>query len=140
MGCMNRRSLLQSLPAFALLNASGFVEAQATGNVYELRMYTTYPGKLEALKARFRDHTITIFKRFNMKSVAYWTVIDPAPDAATLVYILEHPSREAAKANWAAFEADPEWRKVSAASEADGKLVSHVQSIFLESTDFFPAI
>jgi hypothetical protein len=137
---MNRRSLLQSLPTLVLLNVSGFAESQTTGKVYELRMYATYPGKLDALKARFRDHTISIFQRFNMKSVAYWTVIDPAPNAATLVYILEHSSREAAKANWAAFEADPEWQKVRTESEANGKIVSNVQSIFLESTDFSPAI
>jgi hypothetical protein len=54
----------------------------------------------------------------------------------TLIYILAHPSREAAKQHWDEFRNDPEWKKVSAESEANGKIVSHVDSVFMDATDY----
>lgn len=103
--------------------------------VFELRTYTSPEGKLPALHARFRDHTMRIFERHGMTNVGYWV---PQDSSNTLVYIISHPSREAATANWAAFRADPEWRQVSAASEADGRIVSGVKSVFLDPTDYSP--
>jgi hypothetical protein len=109
--------------------------AMAQNQVYELRTYTCYEGKLEALKARFRDHTIDIFNRHNMHSVGYWVPEDER-SKTTLIYILAHPSLEAAKKNWVEFRADPEWKKVSADSEANGKIVLKVESVFMDPTDF----
>ena len=101
------------------------VEAQ-NNKVYELRVYHTMPGRLPALLSRFRDHTVTIFNRHDMKSVAYWTPEDAPLKDNELIYILAHPSREAATKNWDAFRNDPEWQKVSKASELDGKIVEKV--------------
>jgi len=106
--------------------------------VYELRVYHAAPGKLGELLARFRDHTIKIFDRHGIKSVAYWTPVDAPQKSNTLVYILEHPSREAATANWNAFREDPEWKSVKAKSEANGDLVEKVDSTYLALTDFSP--
>jgi NIPSNAP len=93
--------------------------------VYELRLYNVNEGKMDALKARFGDHVDAIFRRHNMKSIGYWSPED-APDSQNLlIYILEHPSRQEAEKNLAAFQADPEWQKVKAESEANGKLVDH---------------
>ena len=117
----------------ALLFA-GFAFAQ--NRVYELRTYTCFEGKLEALKARFRDHTITIFNRHGMESIGYWVPSDPEKSKTTLIYILAHPSRDAATKNWAAFRDDPEWKKVSADSEANGKIVQKVDRVFLTPADF----
>ncbi|HYW44568.1 MAG TPA: NIPSNAP family protein [Bryobacteraceae bacterium] len=117
----------------ALLFA-GFAFAQ--NRVYELRTYTCFEGKLEALKARFRDHTITIFNRYGMESIGYWIPSDPEKSKTTLIYILAHPSRDAATKNWAAFRDDPEWKKVSADSEANGKIVQKVESVFMDPADF----
>ena len=113
---------------------AGFSFAQ--NRVYELRTYTCNEGKLETLKTRFRDHTIEIFKRHGIESIGYWVPQDPALAANTLIYLIVHPSREAARANWAAFSADPEWKKVAADSEKNGKLVQKVDSVFLDPTDF----
>jgi hypothetical protein len=121
--------LLLLLPLLA-----GFAFAQ--DRVYELRTYTCYEGKLDALKTRFRDHTIEIFKRHGMESIGYWVPRDGEKSKNTLIYILAHPSREAAQANWDAFRNDPEWKKVSADSEANGKIVSHVDFVFMDPTDF----
>lgn len=139
MQTMDRRTLLQSVPALALGGNLALAEAPAPDAVYELRQYFVNPGKLDDLLARFRNHTIRIFDRHNMRSVAYWTAIDPAPDAAALIYILEHPSREAADRNWAAFHADSEWITAKAQSEANGPIVNKVQSTFMKLTDFSPA-
>src|SRR5215469_6654191 len=109
--------------------------ALAQSRVYELRTYTCYEGKLDALKARFRDHTIDIFKRHGMESIGYWVPQDER-SKTTLIYILVHPSREAADKHWAEFQADPEWRKVAADSEANGKIVQHVDRVFLTPADF----
>jgi len=144
---MKRRTVLTGIGAGAAASAiagvQGIAQAVASaqtgaGVVFELREYHANEGKLDALLARFRDHTITIFKRHGIVSVAYWTSTDDPLKGKTLFYILKHPSREAAIANWAAFHDDPEWKQVSAASEVNGKLVDKVESTFLQLTDFSP--
>jgi hypothetical protein len=127
--------MIRKLILLAALSA-GFLFAQ--NRVYELRTYTCYPGKLEALKTRFRDHTIAIFNRHGMESVGYWVPQDEQRKDNTLIYILAHPSREAANQHWKEFNADPEWKKVSAESEekAGGKIVEKVDRVFMDPTDF----
>lgn len=89
---------------------------------------------MDALRDRFGDHTNAIFKRHNMKSVGYWVPEDAPSSENLFVYILEHPSREEAKKNWGAFRDDPEWQKVKAESEAQGKLVDHIENYFMDPT------
>ncbi len=113
--------------------------ARAAGNhVFEVRTYTAAPGKLEALQARFRDHTVQIFNKHGMKSVGYFAPTDEPLSKNTLIYILEFPSRDAAKKSWDEFRSDPEWQKVQKESEVDGKLTTKVESVFTEPTDFSP--
>jgi hypothetical protein len=109
------------------------------GRVFEMRTYYANPGKLEALHARFREHTTKIFEKHGMTNVGYWIPIDQqtgAPTGNTLVYILAYPSLEARKQAWDEFGKDPEWIAVRDASEKDGKLVEKVDSIFLSPTDY----
>ena len=112
--------------------------AQSGGKVYELRTYHCFDGKLDNLKARFRDHTIEIFNRHGMKSIGYWIPQDAPASQNTLIYVLEHPSREEGEKNWKAFQADPEWKKVSAASEEGGKIVEKVDRVWMNAADFSP--
>jgi hypothetical protein len=125
---------------FALGGArqSGIAYAQAGAHVYELRTYTAPDGKLGELNSRFRNHTIRIFNKHGMKSVLYMTPQDAPDSQNTLIYVLEHPSREAAKKAWADFQADPEWQKVSTESQVNGRIVSKVVSVFGEPTDYSP--
>ncbi|HSV63951.1 MAG TPA: NIPSNAP family protein [Chthoniobacterales bacterium] len=110
--------------------------AEKPRHVYELRLYHVHEAKMDALKARFGDHTDAIFKRHNMKSVGYW-VPEDAPESQNLfVYVLEHPSRAEAEKNWAAFQADPEWQKVTAESEKNGPLVDKIDHYFMDPTGF----
>ncbi len=145
---MKRRTLIQSISA-ALLPAANLLasdkkvfdpRAAESDLVYELRVYHCYEGKLPDLLKRFREHTAKIFEKHSMKNIAYWTPMDEPQKSNTLIYILAHPSREAAAANWKAFSADPEWQSVQKASEANGKIVERVDSTFLLLTDFSPTL
>jgi hypothetical protein len=148
MPAVKRRTFIQALPTASLLPASLWAAAgqdnanpsSATTGVYELRVYHAAPGKLADLEARFRDHTIKIFDRHGIKSVAYWTPLDEPEKSNTLIYILQHPSREAAAANWKSFQDDPEWKSVKEKSEANGKLTDKIDSTFLALTDFSPRL
>ena len=134
------------LTLFAILAAAGVgfhlgrttIANAATNHVFEVRTYTAEPGKLEALHARFRDHTVQIFNKHAMTSVGYFAPTDEPLSKNTLIYILEFPSREAAKKSWDEFRNDPEWQKVQKESEANGKLVTKVDSVFTEPTDYSP--
>jgi hypothetical protein len=134
---MNRRTLLQSLPAAALLPTAALADApQSSTTVFELRVYHTFEGKLDDLLRRFREHTTKLFEKHGIKNIAYWT----PTKGKTLIYIIAHPSREAATANWRAFGDDPEWKQVQSASEANGKIVEKVDSTFMTLTDFSPPL
>ena len=111
-------------------------QSKSSQHVYELRMYHVNPGKVDALVARFRDYTETLFKRHHMKSIGYWLPQDPPYSQNLFIYILEHPSREEARKNWQAFQDDPEWKRVKAESETDGPLANHIDSYFMNPTDF----
>jgi hypothetical protein len=111
-------------------------KAQSGGPVYELRTYTTLEGRLPALAARFRNHTVGIFQKHGIESIGYWVPADPPKSQNTLYFILRHKSREAATASWAAFWKDPEWLKVQTESEASGKIVDKMESVFMTPTDF----
>jgi NIPSNAP len=145
---MKRRTLLQSLPAIALFPGAGRLasaqEKAGSGpsatTVYELRIYHVYGGKLDDLLRRFREHTTKLFEKHGIKNVAYWTPTDEPLKGKTLVYMLAHPSREAATANWQSFRDDPEWQSVRDKSEANGKLVEKIDSTFLTPTDFSPKL
>ena len=113
-----------------------FGASSPSHHVYELRMYHVNEGKMSELVARFADHTDALFKRHHMKSIGYWIPQDPPHSQNLFVYLLEHPSRQEAKANWAAFQADPEWKKVKADSEAHGPLVDHIDNYFMDPTSF----
>ena len=109
--------------------------AFSADRVFELRTYHCFPGKLETLKTRFRDHTIRIFKKHGMESIGYWVPQNDGHDN-TLIYIIAHASREQAKKNWDDFRNDPEWKKVAADSEANGKIVEKVDSVYMDPADF----
>ena len=146
---MKRRTLIQSISTAALLPAANLLasdkrvfdtHAAESDMVYELRVYHCYEGKLPDLLRRFREHTTKIFEKHGMTNVAYWSPMDEPQKSNTLIYVLAHPSREAAATNWRTFSADPEWQSVQKASEANGKIVEKVDSTFMVLTDFSPKI
>lgn len=106
---------------------------------FEIRTYTAAPGKLEELHARFRDHTMKLFKKHGMEVVGFWGPTDKEKGSEnTLVYVLAFPSREAREKAWQAFRSDPEWQKAQSESEKNGKLTEKVESVILMATDYSP--
>ena len=134
------KTTLLIVVASALLAAASLLAVpDSDQRVFELRTYHTPPGKMTALHARFRDHSIALFQRHGMKVVGFWVPTDASQGSAdTLVYILAHKNRAAADASWAAFRADPEWVRVKAESEKDGSLTTKVESVFMSPTDYSP--
>ena len=113
-------------------------DALPAGKIYELRVYHASPGKLEALHARFRDHTCKLFQKHGMELIGFWTPTEGEEAKDTLYYILAFPNVEAQKKAWDAFKADPEWIKAKADSEKDGVLVQQHESKNLKATDYSP--
>ncbi len=112
--------------------------AQGDKRVFEIRTYTAQPGKLDALNARFRNHTLGFFEKHGMTNIGYWTPADPPLSENTLIYVVAHKDREAAKRSWDAFRKDPGWLKAKAESEAQGPITTKVESVFLDATDYSP--
>ena len=106
--------------------------------LFEMRTYIANEGKLDALNARFRNHTNKLFIKHGMELVGYWVPTDPEKSKNTLIYILAYPNKEARDVSWKAFNSDPEWRAAAADSEKNGKLVKQVISVFMTPTDYSP--
>lgn len=132
--------LLVAAPLAGLALAADDSKAPAAAKaprVFEMRTYHANEGKLEALQARFRNHTCALFKKHGMELVGFWTPREAKDGKGdTLVYILAYPSKEAADASWKAFRDDPEWKKVVEESHRGGVLVKKVDSVYLDPTDY----
>ena len=137
------------LVMIVVLTAAGWVvlpapDSQGQGarpmdhRIFEIRTYHVHPGKMEALQARFRNHTNKLFVKHGMEIIGFWTPIDAQEAEKRLVYILAYPSKEAADKSWAAFRSDPAWQQVKDVSEKDGPLVARIESFFVKATDYSP--
>jgi len=120
--------------ATIFLATVSFMDAE----VYELRTYYTLPGKLPDLHNRFKNHTMRLLEKHGMKNIGYWQPQDEPGKSNMLIYILKHKSREAAKASWDAFRADPEWVKARTESEKGGKIMDRVESVFMDAVPYSP--
>ena len=142
-GLQSRRKVLKGMGAAAMLPVAlsmseQAMQAETDETVYELRVYHLNEGKQPLIVERFRSHETKIFERLGMHGVGYWVATDEPLAGRTLIYMLRHKSREAAKASWAAFAKDPEWIALKASSEKDGAFVKLHESTFLKLTDFSP--
>lgn len=126
------------MTSIVALSSFGFT-SPSSGDVFELRTYTTNEGKLDALNARFRDHTVKLFKKHGIESLGYWVPTDEKRAKNTLIYVISHKSRDAAGASWKAFGSDPEWQKVAKESQVDGQILAkRPESVYMEATDYTP--
>jgi NIPSNAP protein len=107
----------------------------ASDRVFELRIYHAVAGKLPVMETRFREKTSKILARHNLNVIGYWVTTE-GPESS-FVFLLAHESREAAKKNWDAFRADPEFREVAAAEQAE-KTLEKADVMYLRPTDFSP--
>ena len=124
----DKRSQSEARPAAAR-------QGSGKGRFFEMRTYHANEGKLDALDARFREHTNRLFQKHGIELVGYWHPVDQKD---TLIYILAYPSKAAREASWKAFQDDPEWQKAKAESERGGVLVQKVDQVFMTPTDYSP--
>jgi hypothetical protein len=134
LGALVALSLGFSSPAPYVVNGDKKMDTR----VFELRTYHAAPGKMEALQARFRDHTCKLFEKHHMTIIGFWNPTDEQQAKQTLVYLLAFPSKEAAVKSWKDFGADPEWKAVKEVSEKNGRLVDRIESVYLNPTDYSP--
>jgi hypothetical protein len=125
------------IPFFAFLLLAGAVLAADT-RCYELRIYTANEGKLDALNARFRDHTCKLFEKHGLTNVGYWVPADKSDNR--LIYVISSPNRASHAKSFKAFLNDPDWKKAYKASTKDGALVAKIDSTFMSATDYSPTI
>jgi hypothetical protein len=121
-----------------VLAAADKGEKKVEPRYFEMRTYYAAPGKMQALHARFRDHTCKLFEKHGMTIVGFWSPTDASEAEKKLVYILAYPSKEAREKSWKEFVDDPDWKAAKEASEKDGKLVDKVDQVFLNPTDYSP--
>ena len=136
------RLAVLTLPFAALLAmtpTAAPADEKTDTRVYEMRVYTANPGKLDALNARFRDHTMRLFKKHGMTNVGYFVPVGENKEGK-LVYFLSYPSKDARTKAWGTFGQDPEWKQAAAASEKNGKLVKNAVSKFLTPTGYSPTL
>lgn len=108
----------------------------ASGRVFEMRKYYALPGRLDALNARFRNHTGALFQKHGMELVGFWEPTEGPEAGKVLIYILAYPSAAAKEAAWKGFVNDPQWKKARDDSERDGKIVEKIESTMLKGTDY----
>ena len=97
--------------------------------LYELRIYEILPGRMDAIMNRFSQHTMRIFERLDIEVVGR---------SDRLVYITRFDSQADREAKWTAFQSDPEWLQVRAATEASGQIVARVINSYMTPTGFSP--
>ncbi|MCC6153501.1 MAG: NIPSNAP family protein [Candidatus Hydrogenedentes bacterium] len=129
---------MKSILASALVVSCAISAFAADTRCYELRIYHAAPGKLDALNARFKEHSCALLEKHGFTNVGYWVPVDNKDNL--LIYVISSPSREAHDKAWKEFAADPEWKEVVKTTEANGKLATKVDSIYLTATDFSPEV
>jgi len=127
-----------SAAALGIAGLAAATTPKPADRIFEMRTYTTNPGKMPNLHARFRDHTCKLFEKHGMTSIGYWSPKTGDNAENTLVYLLAYSSKEAREKAWKAFASDPDWVKAKAESEKDGVLVNKVVSVFMDPTDYSP--
>jgi hypothetical protein len=106
--------------------------------IFQLRTYHCFPGKIENIQTRFRDHTRDLFEKQGLKNYPYWITVEKDGAQPKLVYLLGHDSKEAFNAALDRFRVDPDWVKARDESEAPGKIVEKVDAVFYKALPFSP--
>ena len=103
--------------------------------IYELRVYHAVPGRLPDLLKRFDSITLKIWQRHGIEQAGFWTTLVGDSNQA-LYYLLKWESLDDREKKWNAFQADPEWHRQRAETEANGPIVQRVANSFLAPTSF----
>ncbi len=103
--------------------------------IHEIRIYHCVPGRLSALHERFRNHTLAFWDKHGIRQVGFWTTLIGESNHA-LTYLLQWDSLAEREQKWNAFQADTDWIKARAASEAVQPIVARIENQILTPTDY----
>ena len=103
--------------------------------IYELRLYDCCPGRMPVLLKRFENATLELWDKHGIRQVGFWTTLI-GPSSYRLTYMLAWDSLADREKKWDAFQVDPTWIAARSASEADGPILSNVESQLLMPTAF----
>ena len=121
------RTLIAAAGLLAAVAPAFADEKKMEARLFELRIYTAPAGKLDALHARFRDHTVKLFEKHGMANIGYWVPADNKENK--LYYVIAHKDKAARAASFKAFGADPDWQAAHKASIKDGEIVGKIESV-----------
>ncbi|MDQ0878440.1 hypothetical protein QFZ77_007099 [Paenibacillus sp. V4I3] len=103
--------------------------------LYELRIYQVVPGRMQAILNRFRDDTIRIFAKHDIKVTNFWVDVDESKDR--LYYVLEHLDAASRERNFQAFLEDSEWLELKDRTEQNGPLHEKIDIVYMKNAPFF---
>jgi NIPSNAP len=106
--------------------------------LFELRTYESHNERAHRLKVRMFAEMgeVDIFRRVGLTPVFFARTL-VGPRMPSLVYMLAHENMAARDKSWAAFGADPEWKKLrSTPGYGDAEIVSNITTVFLRPAPY----
>jgi hypothetical protein len=106
--------------------------------IFELRMYSVAPGRMEDMASRARQDLRKLLPRHGIHPLAAWTV-DAGPGVPLFAYLTPWRRMQQRSRAWADFYADPAWLEARARTNAGSELVESFEVLFLrEITGWTP--
>jgi hypothetical protein len=111
--------------------------AENRPRIFELRTYESHSERANLKKVEmFNSGEIAIFRRTGLRAVFFGRTMIGSK-LPNLTYMLTFEDMGAHDKNWAAFIADPEWKKLSTApGYTDGEIISNISNTFLTPTPY----
>lgn len=103
--------------------------------IYELRIYTSPPGRLPDLLARFQNLTLGLWDKHGIRQAGFWTTMIGESNNQ-LTYLLAWESLAERETKWTAFIKDPDWISGRDHTERNGPIVANVSTQLLQPTAF----
>ena len=112
--------------------------AEKRPRLFELRTYESHSEKAHRAKVQMFEELgeMDIFRRVGLRAVFFAHTL-AGPRMPSLVYMLVHENLADRDKNWAAFSADPEWKKLSGlAGYRNADIVTNITSVYLRPASY----
>ena len=91
--------------------------------VFDLRIYSILPGRLDAFRNRWRDQAVPIYERHGLHSIGWWVAEKKDVDGNDqFVCLLAGETLDAIQKSIGAFHKDADWQRVEKETERHGNL------------------
>lgn len=123
------------------------LSAEATGSldftraakprIFELRIYSIEPGKLQAFRDRWRDRAVPLYEKKGVHNIGWWVCAErDAQGHEQFICLLAAESADAIQRAVSEFHSDPDWQRIEKETEREGKLRSSVVAYKLTPLEF----